>query len=186
MPAGLPAALLMLAQAANAPASYGPAEPAPPKKPVAAATQPCPVTRPGSDSREIVICAPRVEPYRIDPDLLEARREKKRNANPPKRPERFVNNSCAVGPMGCGPQAGINLMAAAITAATMAERAVKGENVGQMFVTDPQPSEYQLYLQAKARREAKEAQERAAAVAAKARAQAAKDASATNQSQGER
>src|SRR5690348_11129863 len=128
MPAGLPAVLLILAQAAaapaSAPASYGPDEPAAPKQ-RAAGTQPCTPTRPGADTREIVICAPRVEPYRIDPDLLEARREKKRNANPPRRPERFASNSCAVGPMGCGPQAGINLVGAALTAVTMAEKAVK-------------------------------------------------------------
>jgi len=180
MPAGLPAALLMVAQAAGASASYGPDEPPVPKAPAAAPAQPCTATRPGADTREIVICAPRVEPYRIDPDLLEARREKKRNANPPKRPERFATNSCAVGPMGCGPQAGINLVGAAITAVTMAEKAVKGENVGQMFVTDPQPSEYQLYLAAKARREEAEAQRRAADVTAKARAAEAQAASSAN------
>ena len=184
MPAGLPAALLMFAQVASAApsaaGSYGPDEPVAPKPPALAASQPCPAPRPGADSREIVICAPRTEAYRIDPDLLEARREKKRNANPPKRPERFATNSCAVGPMGCGPQAGINLVGAALTAVTMAERAVKGENVGQMFVTDPQPSEYQLYLAAKARREEAEAERKAADVAAKARAaEAAKAAAAT-------
>jgi len=175
MPAGLPAALLMFAQVASAApsaaGSYGPDEPVAPKPPALAASQPCPAPRPGADSREIVICAPRTEAYRIDPDLLEARREKKRNANPPKRPERFATNSCAVGPMGCGPQAGINLVGAALTAVTMAERAVKGENVGQMFVTDPQPSEYELYQEAKRAREAKEAE---AAAAAKAKAETAK------------
>jgi hypothetical protein len=39
----------------------------------------------------------------------------------------------------------------------MVQKAIKGENVGKTFVTDPQQNEYQLYLAAKAEREAKEA-----------------------------
>ena len=73
---------------------------------------------------------------------------------------------CAVGPRDCQ-SAGINLVAAAITAATMVERAVTGKNVGEMFVTDPHPSEYQLYVMAKKRREAREAE---AAATARAKA----------------
>jgi hypothetical protein len=49
----------------------------------------------------------------------------------------------------------------------MAERLAKGQEIGSMFVTDPHPSEYQLYQMAKARREAEEA-EKAAAKAKKA------------------
>jgi hypothetical protein len=46
-----------------------------------------------------------------------------------------------------------------------------------MFVTDPHPDEYHLYLMAKARREAREAEEAAAmkAKAAKAKAATAND-----------
>jgi hypothetical protein len=51
----------------------------------------------------------------------------------------------------------------------MVERAAKGESVGDMFITDPHPSEYQLYVMAKKRREAREAEEKAEAQA-KARA----------------
>jgi hypothetical protein len=68
---------------------------------------------------------------------------------------------------------GINLIAAAATAAEMAERLSKGQEIGSMFVTDPQPSEYQLYKEAKAKREAEEAEK-----AAKAKAKAAADLSA--------
>jgi hypothetical protein len=71
--------------------------------------------------------------------------------------------------MGCGPQAGINLIGAALTAAEIASRLAKGQEVGSMFVTDPHRSEYQLYLEAKKRREDKEA-----AAAAKAAADAVK------------
>jgi hypothetical protein len=67
--------------------------------------------------------------------------------------------------------AGIDLLAAAVTAATMVEKAVTGQNVGKMFVTDPQPSDYELYQEAKRAREAKEAE---AAAAARAKAEAAK------------
>ncbi|WP_345167344.1 hypothetical protein [Sphingomonas daechungensis] len=159
-------------------AQYGPALPAVPKPkvvPAAAAVDPCkPVETKDvkGDTQEIVVCAPRVEGYRIDPDVLEAQRIKK-NLVKRRRPERLVDTSCqAVGPMGCRNGAGINLLAAAVTAATMIEKAVKGENVGEMFITDPQPDEYQLYKEAKAAREAKEA-EQAAALKAKAAAQAA-------------
>jgi len=58
----------------------------------------------------------------------------------------------------------VNLLGAVATAAEMAQRLAKGEEVGSMFITDPQPTEYQLYLEAKKRREAKEK----AAIAAKA------------------
>ena len=119
------------------------------------------------DTREIVVCAPKQEGYRIDPDVMKAQRIKKENGKK-RGPERLVDNSCAsVGPMGCRGGAGINLVAAAVTAATMLKKAASGENVGEMFITDPQPDEYQLYLQAKREREAKE-EEAAAAAAAKA------------------
>jgi hypothetical protein len=77
--------------------------------------------------------------------------------------------------MGCQ-QAGINLIGAALTAAEMAKRLSQGKEIGSMFITDPHPSEYQLYLAAKARREQEEAQKKAvaAAAAAKARAEASK------------
>ena len=77
----------------------------------------------------------------------------------PKPPERFVDTSCrSVGPMGCGPPAGINLIGAALTAAEMAKRLAAGKEIGSMFVTDPNPTEYQLYQMAKHEREAREAE----------------------------
>lgn len=186
MMSGLPMIMLVAAQAAapapaaTAPAaapmeahsSYGPAAPPKPKPKavLASAPDPCKTTEPkdvSPDTREIVVCAPRVEGYRIDPDVLEAQRAKK-NHTRPRRPERLVDRSCeTVGPMGCRDGAGVNLLAAAVTAATMIEKAVKGENVGEMFITDPQPDEYQLYLEAKHAREVREA-EQAAALKAKA------------------
>ncbi len=114
------------------------------------------------DSRQIVICAERPQGYRIDPDILEAKRES-RSPGRPVRPGGTVRPDCAtVGPVPCM-NAGINLLAAAATAAQMAQRLSKGQEVGSMFQTDPQPDEYHLYLMAKARRE--EAEKEKAALA---------------------
>ena len=164
MMSGVPILLFAAAQVAEPSAAASTAEPAAP--PEACRT---PDVKP--DTREIVVCAPRPQGYRIDPDILEAERLKKRR-NRPRPPERLADTSCkTVGPAGCMEGPGINVIAAAVTAATMVSKAVKGENVGKMFITDPQPSDYELYLEAKRRREAKEA-EQAAAAKAKAAANA--------------
>lgn len=162
MMSGLPIALLFAAQAA-ADASYGPATPPAPKKPkAAAAVSACAAPPVDMDKGEIFVCAPRPEGYRIDPDVLKASKQA-RNRTKPKRPERLVDNSCApVGPHGCM-STGIDLLNAAFVAAQMAQKAISGGNVGQMFVTDPQLSEYELYKLAKAEREAKEAEQATAA-----------------------
>ena len=180
--------LLALAQASAVPAEgtvdtgptpYGPTEPAVPKPKIKPPPEPCKTPDVKADTKAIVVCAPRVEGYRIDPDVMEAQKHAK-NHTKPARPERLLDTSCAsVGPMGCRGGAGINVIAAAVTAATMVEKAVKGENVGEMFVTDPQPTEYELYQEAKRNREAKEAEQ---AAAAKAKAAAAARATATAKS----
>lgn len=188
MPAGLLFAIALLAElAAAAPTApppagvsaapvYGPIPPTPPRKPVKAADDPvkaataCAPAALNPRTGEIVVCAQRPQGYRLDPDVLEAKRAM-RGGGRPRRPERMRDNSCAtIGPMGCRGGAGINLLAAAITAATMAARLSKGQEIGSMFVTDPQLTEYQLYQEAKHRREAKEAE---AAAVAKAKAKGA-------------
>lgn len=99
---------------------------------------------------------------------MEAKREM-HSGGRPVRPGGTIIPDCAhVGPAPCM-SAGINLIGAALTAAQMAERLSKGEEIGSMFVTDPHPSEYQLYLEAKKRREARE-EEKAAAKKAKEKA----------------
>jgi hypothetical protein len=187
MPFGFPLALIALAQAS---AAATPAA-APAATPTAAATaaahsKPAPVPPPNrpdgcgaqplSDARTIVVCAPKPQGYRIDPDVLEARREAHDHVRPqrPGYQTMQVDNCATVGPMGCRGQAGIDLLGAAAMLAEMAQRASQGGNVGQMFVTDPQESEYQLYVDAKKRREAKEAQD----AAAKAKAAALKSGAA--------
>jgi hypothetical protein len=123
--------------------------------PVRTAEEGCAFSRESAEKGEIVVCAQRPETYRLNPDVMAAKKAM-RNGGAPKGPERFKDDSCrTVGPRGCS-DAGINLIAAAVTAAKMADKLSKGESVKSMFVTDPHPTEYQLYIQAKREREAKE------------------------------
>ena len=183
----LPAALFLFAQAtAAAPAEpsevvYGPASPEPPKPAVPAAKSGeagCPAPATGDPKNgPIVVCAIKPQGYRIDPDVLAARRMKKKgDPGAPRNPhETYVDHSCAtVGPMGCRFGPTIDLAAAAVTAANMVDKAVKGENVGKTLVTDPTRNEYQLYLEAKREREAKEAQKKAQAIVDAVKAEKAK------------
>lgn len=158
------------AESASVAASYGPTLPPPPKPAKAPApAQPCATELP-TEPGEVVVCAVRPQGYRIDPDVLAAKKMKREGTSKPARPDRMVDASCkVVGPMGCRHSGGIDLLAAAATVAKMADMVSKGENVGSMFVTDPQSSEYELYQQAKRDREAKqeEAEIKAAVEAAK-------------------
>ena len=166
MPAGL--ALALLAQAAAAGTPDAPAEPVKASAPAPARQDGCANPRPGTDTAQIVICAPKPEGYRLNPDVMEAKRAV-HGAGRPTRPgpTTIRDTSCAVvGPAGCF-QAGINLIATALLAAEMSKRLAEGKEVGSLFITDPHPDEYHLYLAAKARREARE-KEKAAAVKAKA------------------
>jgi hypothetical protein len=152
---------------------YGPTLPKPPKPPkppaaVAPAKDACAANPRPTNPGEILVCAPRPEGYRLDPDVLEAKRQMRSGGRPTPRNMMEDNNCATIGPMGCR-GGGINLIAAALTVAKMADRLSKGEEIGSMFITDPHPTEYQLYLQAKRQREAKEAE---AAASAKANAAA--------------
>ena len=166
------ATFLPLAQAAVA------AEPpAPPPPPASAAEAPTDdgckdAERGGADTRTITICAQRPQGYRLNPDVIAAKNAKKRHGRgaAPKRPENFKHDDCAtVGPMGCREGPVLDVVSAAMVAAQMAAKAANGENVGKMFVTDPHPSEYQLYLMANAEREEREAEEAAEKIRAEAR-----------------
>jgi hypothetical protein len=152
------AAALFGQQPADAP---GGAQSVPPKND-------CSPAVPDPNSREIVVCAPKPEGYRIDPDVLAAKKAKRQAlAGRPKPPENFKDHSCTVvGSAPCMDAPMINLLAAAATAAEMAKRLSTGQEIGSMFVTDPQMTEYQYYQQAKKEREAKEAAKKAAAAKA--------------------
>jgi len=171
MPAGLPLALLFMAQASAAPAAgaNGPAQAAA-AKPMHKGAECAPQAAAPNDN-EIVICAIKPDGYRIDPDVKEARRLKKESdAGRPHNPhETYADNSCArVGPMGCRGGPTIDFIAVALTAAEIAERLSKGQEVGSMFVTDPHPGEYQFYKEAKKQREERAADAAAAALKAEA------------------
>ena len=167
MAAGLNLALAMLAQVAGPPAAAGPPAQAAPStvtEPAADCSEPSP------DSDRIVICTERPQGYRLDPDVMEAKRET-HSGGRPVRPGGKVVPDCAtgVGPQPCS-YGGVNLIGVALTAAEMAKRVAKGEEVGSMFKTDPNPTEYQLYLMAKARREQEEVEKAAAEAREKAAA----------------
>ena len=185
MLAGLPLAIALIADVGGAAPAYGPSPPPPPAKtaPKAPAkvaetdfkaASRCPTLPATAQPGEIIVCGQKPEGYRLDPDVMAAKREAHRGGNRPKRPDRMVDRSCAVvGAAGCiGAYPGINLLGAAMTAAEIAARLAKGQEIGSIFITDPQQSEYQLYVEAKRDREAKEA-EAAAHKAAKAKAAAA-------------
>jgi len=155
-----PVALAVLAQA-------GPQAPAtkPPAPPTSSTAKPdCSdrtVSSTNSDGTTIIICAQRPQGYRLDPDVMEAKREMRSGGRPPRQATEAPPPDCAtVGPAPCV-SAGINILAAAAVAAEMAKRLATGQEIGSMFVTDPHPDEYHLYLMAKARREAAEAEKAA-------------------------
>lgn len=129
------------------------AEPAP-----KAADAPCVTPLPDADTREIVVCAERPQGYRLNRDVMEAHREKRSPGRPTPRATMKDDSCQTVGPMKCmGEGAGINILAAAATAAEMAARLSKGQEIGSMFETTPDPTEYDLYVAAKKKREAEEA-----------------------------
>jgi hypothetical protein len=181
---GLSIALMAGAQAVAAASSgsapvYGP-DPNPVSAPAAApvkeSQRDCAKSAvPDPNSREIVVCAVRPNGYRLDPDVLAARRLKKNGeSGRPRNPhETFADHSCArVGPMGCRGQATIDVFTAAAAVATMAQRLSNGQEIGSTFQTTPTSSEYQLYLEAKRQREEAEAAKAAKAKAAAAQAAA--------------
>jgi len=170
MPVGL--ALALLAQTASVPPATADPAPTPASAPKPAVRQDgCTNPAPTADTQQIVICAPKSDGYRLNPDIMAAKRAM-RSGGPLRRPENFKTYPCqSVGPAPCL-SPGVNLISAALTAAEMAKRVAQGKEVGSMFVTDPHPDEYHLYLAAKARREAREADD-ALAKAKKAKADAA-------------
>src|SRR4051794_39505513 len=146
MPAGLPVAILLFAQAASSATSHEPTPPAPvTAAPVKGAERECVNQNKDPKANEIVVCAIKPQGYRIDPDVLEARRQKKQGpGSQPHNPhETYADHSCAtVGPMGCRGVPTVNVLAAALVAAKMADHLSKGQEIGSMFETTPTTGEY--------------------------------------------
>ena len=175
MTTGLAVALAFFAETAAA--GHGPPG-TPSAKPTTEAPKPadadCAPQPAAPKSGDIVICAVKPNGYRLDPDVMEARREKRKGAggHPHNPHETYADHSCAtVGPMGCRGVPAVNLLAAAATAAEIAARVSRGQEVGSLFETTPEASEYQLYQEAKKRREAKEAAAKAKTVQAQAQSE---------------
>ena len=181
---GLSIAIALFAQA-GAPAGTAAAPAAPPAvKPAtnvnAKPADGCRTAPPGADATEIVVCAERPQGYRLDPDVMAAKRGARSDVRGKPTAHMKDTNCASVGPAGCiGAAAGVNLLGAALTAAEMAARLARGESIGEMFVTTPEPTEYERYLAAKRRREAAEAEAAALAKAKAGGSQAASAAAAT-------
>jgi hypothetical protein len=151
-------------------------------QPAQAASTACVPPVPQAGSQEIVVCATRPDGYRINPDVLAAKKAKREAlAGRPKPPERLKDNSCkVVGPAPCMDAPVVNVLGAVATAAQVAGRVAKGQEVGSIFVTNPQLTEYQYYQLAKKQREEKEAEAAGKKVAAEAKAKAAAAADAAS------
>jgi hypothetical protein len=67
----------------------------------------------------------------------------------------------------------MDLLGAAMTAVTMARRVAEGKEIGSMFETEPQSTEYELYVEAKRQREAREDEAKAKAIVADTKAKVA-------------
>jgi hypothetical protein len=172
----LPIALMMLAQATAAPAANESPRPA-----SAAKSEPrCGVP---TDGNTIVVCAEKPDGYRINPDVMAAKKGNRPDPGAPRPNNLTLRPDChTVGPAPCM-YGGVNLLGAALTAVQMAQRLSSGQEIGSMFKTTPSMTEYERYQLAKAQREAQEQAEAAArakakAVAAQAAAQAPQPASA--------
>lgn len=173
MPAGLPFALMLMAQTAYGPAAVE--RPKPAAAPAASAERDCMAQNKDPNARQIVICSPKPQGYRLPPDVVEARRMKKQgdSARPKSPHETYADTNCTrVGPMGCGAVPAINMIAMAAVAAEIGERLAKGQEIGSIFETTPATGEYAFYKEAKRKREEKEAEAAAAKVKAAAEAAA--------------
>jgi hypothetical protein len=116
------------------------------------------------DTRNIVVCGQRRQPYRLDPSVMKAGEDVKSNRRSATSAAPAAQAACSSSPMGCTKDLrSLDLANVAIVVGTTAVRAAKGKDWAKVFRPGG-PDEYQLYQQANLRREA-EAEERAAAEA---------------------
>ena len=150
------AVLLILGGAVSGePEAYGP--PAPP--PAGAIGDPCK----SQDSRDIVVCAQRKQGLRLDSDVVDAQRAAQAASQSATVRRPTAQASCASLPQGCGAGLeGLDLLNVAVVAATTAVKAVSGDDWKKVLKPGG-PDEYQLYLEAKRDREAREQEARDAA-----------------------
>lgn len=169
-----PALILILVVASAQPASL------PPATATAAPTSAAPNAACQSrDAKDIVVCAQRSQPYRVDPAVNEAGRQVEANSRSANVATPAAQAICATQPSGCGNGlASLDLMNVAIVAATAGVRAATSKDWKKAFKTGG-PGEYQLYQEAKRRRDAEDAERAATRVRAQAR-EAEREAAAAN------
>ena len=110
-----------------------------------------------------MVCAQRKQGLRIDTDVVDARRQTDQNARSATATMPAAQANCAATPQGCGTGlAGLDLANVALVVATTAVKAAKGEDWTKVLKPGG-PDEYQLYLQAKQEREAREQEAKDAA-----------------------
>ena len=113
------------------------------------------------DARNIIVCGQRRQPYRLDPNVMEADHQAQINSRSAKTATPPAQAACGSASV-CGKGLeSVDWANVAVVAATTAVRAAKGEDWTRVFKPGG-PGEYQLYRQAQQRRQA-EAQQRAAA-----------------------
>src|SRR6476646_7647959 len=121
----LPLTLLALAQAAAPPSA---ATPGPPTN----APAPQPRCNVPTDGNTIVVCAEKPDGYRINPDVMAAKKGNRPDPGPPRSNNLTLRPDCTtVGPAPCM-TAGVNLLGMALTAAQMVQRVAKGQEIGSM------------------------------------------------------
>ena len=151
-------AFIFLLSGTAAQPAYGPPVP-PASKAAKPAADPCRL----QDSRDIVVCAQRKQGVRIDTDVVGATRQVEQNARAATATMPAAQANCSASPQGCGTGlAGLDLANVALVVATTAVKAAKGEDWTKVLKPGG-PDEYQLYLEAKREREAKEQEARDAA-----------------------
>lgn len=138
--------------------------PAPTPKSVDATKRACR----SSDAKNIVVCAQRKQGYRLDPGVMDATRQVETNSRSATSAVPAAQAMCSAQPTGCGTSLdSLDLANVAVVVGMMGVRAAKGEDWTKAFKTGG-PDEYQLYRQAKQRREAQDAERAAARVRMKA------------------
>jgi hypothetical protein len=177
----LPVMLLTLAVATAAPASAeppsGPIDVPSAKTRTGSTTENADRQCPSEEGRNILVCAQRRHPYRLDSDVLEAGRKAESNSRSATAAIPPAQAVCAASPAGCGNGLGsLDLANVAIIAGTMAIDAASGRDWLKPFRPGG-PGEYQLYQQAKKMRETQETERAAAEMKAKAQ-QAEREAAA--------
>jgi hypothetical protein len=114
------------------------------------------------DARNIVVCGQRGQQYRVDPSVMKAGEEVKSNRRSATSAKPAAQAACSSSPAECTKDLkSLDLANVAMVVGTAAVRAAKGEDWAKVFRPGGS-DEYQLYREAKQRREAA-AEKRAAA-----------------------